>query len=190
MLQVEDQMRFIFLEYSHRYGKADGYFSFETNMPQGKSPSNIIIFYWVTKGPQSSTTFCTLGVSEHPMNNGERAEMHLTLKRKMNPDQIMDFCYFIANFAIYPFLHEFALTWWSLIIDVGQVPLYANSSALLIQPEFSDSELNDISIGEDSIRLYNIVPLTNNETQIAQHKGIPELLDYIVENEIDMLNIR
>jgi hypothetical protein len=190
MLQIEDRMDFILLEYTSRFGKPNGYFSFKSKVKNNNVPSEVIIFYWFTNEINPSTVFCTLGMSVAAMEDGESAEMRMSVRGKLDSDEIMAFCRFIANFAIYPFIHEFAMDWWSLIIDVGQVPIYSDSNSLLIHPEFSDPKFGNIKIGDITVKLFNIVPLTREEAHIVEENGVPRLLDYIADNKIDMSNIR
>ena len=191
MISKEDRLKYVYLEYLVRFGKPNGYFSFKSEIDGEGLPKEVVVFYWLANKKRSSNIFCTLGMSTVLMEDGELAEMHLTVKDKsLDEDQIIAFCKFIANFSMYPFLHEFAMDWWNLIVDVGQIPVYPDSQSLLIHPEFADEKFTNIQMGEETIKFFNIVPLTKDEAAMVESDGVVKLLDYIEENEIDMFQIR
>ncbi|MCM8541057.1 MAG: suppressor of fused domain protein [Lentisphaeraceae bacterium] len=191
MVSTEDRLKYVYLEYLVRFGKPNGYFSFKSEIEDEGMPKEVVVFYWLANKKRSSNIFCTLGMSTEIMEDGEMAEMHLTVKDKtLDEDQIIAFCRFIANFSMYPFLHEFAMDWWNLIVDVGQIPVYPDSQSLLIHPEFTDEKFVNIEMGEETIKFFNIVPLTKDESAMVESDGVIRLLDYIEENEIDMFQIR
>lgn len=191
MVSKEDRLKYVYLEYLVRFGKPNGYFSFKSELDGEGMPKEVVVFYWLANKKRPSNIFCTLGMSTELMEDGELAEMHLTVKDKsLDEDQTIAFCRFIANFAIYPFLHEFAMDWWNLIVDVGQIPVYPDSQSLLIHPEFTDEKFTNIEMGEETIKFFNIVPLTKDEAAMVESDGVVSLLDYIEENEIDMFQIR
>lgn len=187
----EDRLKYVYLEYLVRFGKPSGYFSFKSEIQENGMPKEVVIFYWLANKKRVSNIFCTLGMSTERMEDGELAEMHLTVSNKsLDEDQTMAFCRFIANFSMYPFLHEFAMDWWNLIVDVGQIPVYPDSQSLLIHPEFENEKFTNIQMGEETIKFFNIVPLTKQESAMVESDGVIKLLDYIEENEIDMFQIR
>ena len=191
MAAKEDRLKYVYLEYLVRFGKPDGYFSFKSEIQDEGVPREVVVFYWLASKKRKTNIFCTLGMSTEFMEDGELAEMHLTVRDKvLDEDQTMAFCRFIANFSIYPFLHEFAMDWWNLIVDVGRIPVYPDSHSLLIHPEFSDEKFVNIEMGEQTIKFFNIVPLTQQEAAMVESDGVVKLLDYIEENEIDMFQIR
>ena len=187
MIHVDDKLRFVYLEYLSRFGSLNGYFSFKSDIVDASIPPEIVVLYWYT---EDSTIFSTLGMSLKNMEDGESGEMHLSLKGRLNADEVMDFCRFIANFAIYPFLHDFAMDWWSLIMDIGPVPVFPDSCAILIQPDFVDDRFCNIQMGDQVIKFFNIVPLTSGEAEMVHSEGVVKLLDYIAENQIDVFKIR
>jgi len=191
MASKEDRLKYVYLEYLVRFGKPNGYFSFKSEIEEAGMPREVVVFYWLANEKRSSNIFCTLGMCSEFMEDDELAEMHLTVRdQTLDEDQTMAFCRFIANFSLYPFLHEFAMDWWNLIVDVGQIPVYPDSQSLLIHPEFADEKFTNIQMGDQVIKFFNIVPLTKEEAAMVESDGVVKLLDYIEENEIDMFQIR
>jgi len=190
MLSTEDRLRFIYLEHLNRLGRPKGYFSFSSRINTVDSPPEIIVFYWVPSGPKPVTVFSTLGMSYFPMADGEYAEIHYAVRGILHDKQIMEFCRFMASFALYPFFHNFAVDWWHLVVNVGKVPVFSDSFSLLIHPEFPNDNWARINIGDDCVKIFNLVPLTKKESNIVQDEGILELIDYMNEKNIDIFQIR
>ena len=190
MLSREDRLRFIYLEHLTRLGKPSGYFSFNSRVATYDIPAEIVVFYWENSGREPVTVFGSLGMSSFAMQDGAFAEIHLSVRGSLNTDQIMQFCRFVANFAIYPFFHGVAIDWWHLIIDVGKIPVFSDSFSLLIHPEFPFDNWAIINIGDEHVKILNIIPLTESEAYIVQNKGILKLLDYMSEKKIDIFQIR
>ena len=190
MLSIEDRLRFIYLEHLTTLGKPSGYFSFSPRFASSGIPPEIIVFYWRTKLRNPATIFSTLGMSYSSMKDGEFAELHFSVRGILHNDQVMEFCRFMANFAIYPFFHNFALDWWHLVVDVGKIPVFSDSASLLLHPEFPCDNRARIKMGDESVKIFNIVPLTREESGIVQAAGILKLLDYMNEKDIDIFQIR
>ena len=190
MIQPDDKLKFVHLEYLARFGTPNGYFSFKSEIKDDTVPPEIVVFYWSDFGEDKSTLFCTLGMCSIKMEDDNSSELFFTVKRKLDADDIMAFCRFFADMALYPFIHEFALDWWNLIIGVGRVPLYKDSGAVLVQPDFFNEKFCDIEMGDEIIKFFNIVPLTEEESDMVQKEGVVKLLDYIEENKIDVFEIR
>ncbi|MCM8536733.1 MAG: suppressor of fused domain protein [Lentisphaeraceae bacterium] len=188
-MKIDDQLRFIYFEYLQRYGKPSGYFTYKPESDTEVLPREILVLYW-QDFEDTVTHFATLGMSTQKMENGEAAELRLTLRGTFEGDDILALSRFLANFTMYPFLHDFAVDWWNIIVDVGQIPVYPDSNALFVHPEPSDFNTDHISMGDQTIKLFNIVPLTSQESNIVQTEGVVHLLDYLEENEIDMLQVR
>jgi hypothetical protein len=186
----DDQLRFIYLEYLQRNGRPNGNFTYKPETYQDILPEEILIFYWIRTGDEPTATFATLGMSSIVMDDGEKAEMQLTVRGVFDPDEIMAFTRFLANTSLYPFLHNFAVDWWQVIVDVGRIPVYPDASTLLVHPEPSDDNYGHIFIGDDFVKLLNLVPLTSLESSMVQDKGVVSFLDYLEENKIDMQQIR
>ena len=53
------------------------------------------------------------------MEDGQTAELRLSVKGLFTGDDIIAFTRFLANFTMYPFLHDFSVDWWNIIVDVG-----------------------------------------------------------------------
>ena len=117
------------------------------------------------------------------------AELRLTVRGHLEGDDILAFSKFLANFTMYPFLHDFAVEWWNIIVDVGPVPVYPDSSTLLVHPEPTDGA-GHITMGDQTIKLFNLVPLNSLESRMVQNDGMVTFLDYLEQNKIDMLEIR
>ena len=189
-MKVEDQLRFIYFEYLQRYGKPKGYFTYKPECKSEELPSEILVLYWQSTGSNPKTHFTTLGMSSKPMEDGQIAELRLSVRGLFTGDDIIAFTRFLANFTMYPFLHDFSVDWWNIIVDVGQVPVYPNSSALFVHPGPSEKGNGDIAMGDQTIKLFNVVPLTAEESDMVQEQGVVQLLDYLEQNEIDMLQVR
>lgn len=190
MVKIKDQLKFIYFEYIQRYGKPQGYFTYKPECHSNELPCEILVFYWQNLGENPKTHFATLGMSSQPMEDGQVAELRLSVRGMFEGDDVLAFSRFLANFTMYPFLHDFAVDWWNIIIDVGQVPVYPDSSALFVHPEPSETGNGDIAMGDQTIKLFNVIPLTADESEMVQEEGVVKLLDYLEQNDIDMLQIR
>ena len=190
MVKIEDQLRFIYFEYLQRYGKPHGYFTYKPECKSEDLPREILILYWQTLGDNPKTHFATLGMSSQSMEDGEVAELRLSVRGLFEGDDVLAFSRFLANFTLYPFLHDFAVDWWNIIVDVGPVPVYPDSNALFVHPEPSETGSGDIAMGDQTIKLFNVIPLTAEESDMVQEEGVVELLDYLEQNDIDMLQVR
>jgi hypothetical protein len=189
-VNIDDKLRFVYLEYLQRYGKPSGYFTYKPDCnPQGL-PKEILVLYWQNKKEKPLTHFATLGMSSLQMQDGEVAELCYSVRSVLSGDDILEFSRFLANFTMYPFMHDFSVSWWNIIVDIDSIPLYPDSNALLIHPEPNNQGPSNIHMGEDVIKLFNIVPLTSEESNMVQDKGVVQLLDYLELNEIDVLAIR
>ena len=163
MLHLEDQLKFIYLELIIRQGKPTGFFTFKTKVNSAKTPVEIVILYWLANEKRPETTFCTLGMSSCPMRDHSKGEVCLSVRDDLDEDQIMAFCRFLANFSVFPFLHNFAFNWWNIITDIGPVPVYSNATTLLILPNDSGTQANEIQMGDEKITLFNIRKVIAND---------------------------
>jgi hypothetical protein len=190
MLQLEDQLKFIYLELIIRHGKPTGFFSFKTRSNAPGVPPEVVVLYWESSATQSESCFCTLGMSALPMKDQRKCELRFRINDHLDEDQTMAFCRFLANFAIFPFQHNFGINWWNIISDIGPIPVYSNAGSLLIMPEEADVQKNIIRMGEEQIPLFDVVPLTKYESHMIESKGIAQFLNYLEDNRIDMRNLR
>ena len=187
---MNDRLRFVYLEYLQRYGKPNGYFTYKPDCDPKGLPKEILVLYWQQQQKYPMTHFATLGMSSLTMQNGMLAEMCFSVKTHLEGDDVLAFSRFLANFTMYPFMHNFSVNWWSIIVDVDPIPVYPDSNALLIHPDPDSDGPEDIHMGDQTIKLFNLVPLTSQESSIAQKNGVLNFLDYLEQNEIDMLQIR
>ncbi len=89
-------------------------------------PSIIDVMVWPPEKALNMTTFCTIGMSEKPMNGADfRAELHFAVEGALNKELTSKITRFLANLSIYPFMNSTYFDWWHTLPNVGSIPGFA-----------------------------------------------------------------
>ena len=188
MAEPSELVRHVFDEHVKNYGDPDLQFQFH------RGYSNLFnrldVFLWKPTDKIPMTTFSTMGMSDIPMKNVvHRCEIHWTIRGELSEDENSDSAAFLANLAEYPFKKDVALDHWHIIQNLT-IPKFQKCASLLFHPSFTSDGWNQIVWKTHTIKILNLVPITNEENQIALHSGVNTMLDHLYESQTDIFSDR
>lgn len=150
-------------------------------------PSWIDVFIWRGDEEIDITTFATIGVSEKPMEEcSHRAEMHFAIRREFTEAEENQVCVFLANLAVYPFHHRTHFNWWHTLGTPGNIPLFSDEMAVLLHPAFVEEGWDYVNVDNLTVKILNVVPITQEERAMVRQQGAQSLLNLWEEQEIDI----
>ncbi|MBO0756797.1 MAG: suppressor of fused domain protein [Bradyrhizobiaceae bacterium] len=110
---------------------------YEDNDAPHECPARIDIFVWRASTKTDMTHFSTIGMAASPMSGADhRAELHFSIRSRVDSATIGMTSKFLANLAIHPFLNATFFDWWHKIRDPGSIPLFTSGMAVLFHPRF------------------------------------------------------
>lgn len=163
-------------QYNQNFGPESAFFKLQGE-DNSKLPSQIELLLWHPDSYSDLSTLATLGMSDLPMAEGERAELHLAWEGKLSENEEKSLVEFLANLALYPFLSGQKAHWWQVIELDGDIPCFKNKKALLFHPPFHEEGWAQIECSDTLVRILNVVPLSEDEKLLAIHHGINSLTD-------------
>jgi hypothetical protein len=186
--QPSDLMRHTFDEHLSHYGDPDMQFRFEAG--ESKLFNRLDVFVWQPTGQIPMTTFTTAGMADMPMKGvTHRCEIHWTLRGKLTEAEESACAQFLATLAEYPFIKNISLDHWHIIANVV-IPVFPNCSNILFHPTFVKDGWDTTEWNGKIIKILNLVPITNEENQIAVNSGVPAMLDHLFKSQIDLFSDR
>lgn len=144
---------------------------------QSHLPSEIQLLLWHPDQHSDLSTLVTLGMSDLPMANGERAELHMAWEGQLSQDQESSLVEFLANLALYPFLSGQSAHWWQIIALDGEIPMFKGKKALVFHPPFHEEGWALAETSAGPVRILNVVPISDDEQTLAIHHGIAPLVE-------------
>jgi hypothetical protein len=86
-----------------------------------------------------------------------------------------------------PFDHDRTLDWWHVINNPGNIPLFPGCRHLLLRSRFTEKGFDELEDPEGPVKLLYVVPITPMERHLLVDHGREGFLDYVEENQIDLL---
>ena len=119
-----------------------------------------------------------------------RAELHFAVRAALGADDLERAATTLANLAAFPFLTGRSLDWWHTLVRFGSLPGFPSCSAILLHPAFTHGGWDRIEAGETTIKILNVVPITEDEMATARDEGVGSLMERIYRDDIDLLRDR
>jgi hypothetical protein len=187
-VEPSERMRYIFDAHVSQYGDPDIQFEFQ------KGASNIFnrldVFLWEPTGQIPMTTFSTAGMADLEMKGvSHRCEIHWTIRGLLTEKEEADCAQFLAVLAEYPFLKNAPLDHWHIISRVA-IPAFPKCSHILFHPTFVKEGWDKIEFKGQTIKILNMVPITDEENKIAVNSGVDTLLDRLFSSQTDIFSDR
>ena len=188
MADPTELMLHVFDEHIKHYGDPD--LQFEFNTGDFKLFKRLDVFLWQPRDANPMTTFSTMGMADAAMKDAAfRCELHWTIRGKLSETEESDCASFLANLVNYPFLKNTFVDHWHIITDLV-IPSFHQCSNILFHPTFIKNGWDQIQWRTQMIKILNIVPLTNEEGQLAKSSGIHIMLDHLYQTQIDIFSDR
>ena len=154
-------------------------------------PPIIDVMIWRPDGSADITTFSTIGMSEMPMTEVPyRCELHFSVRSEKPLENESTIARFLANLATYPFHYETHFNWWHTLRDPGRIPLFSEGMAVLFHPRFVGDGWDTIIHHDQTVKLLNVVPITQEERRLNDDSGIQALMDHWGDQMIDLFEPR
>ncbi|MBL7961730.1 suppressor of fused domain protein [bacterium] len=181
-------MLHVFDEHIKHYGDPDLQFQFDTGGL--KLLKRLDVFLWQPRDANPMTTFSTMGMADAAMKDAAfRCELHWTIRGKLSETEESDCASFMANLVNYPFLKNTFVDHWHIITDLV-IPSFHQCSNILFHPTFIKDGWDQIQWHTQMIKILNIVPLTNEENELAKSSGVQVMLDHLYQSQIDIFSNR
>ncbi|WP_035615173.1 suppressor of fused domain protein [Haloferula sp. BvORR071] len=170
-------LREVYREHIDHFGEPTDSIVFDDRVPCAGYPERIDVLIWDADDDCDMTTFATIGMSSIPLPNAiYRAELHFAVRRHLDANGKQELGRFLANLAMYPFQTGEPLDWWHTLRDPGSIPLYQAASSALLHPRFVDEGWDTSMIGDQEVRILNVVPITPTERNLRQINLIQDTL--------------
>jgi hypothetical protein len=178
----------VYHEHIERFGEPDRSIVYEDHdAPHGR-PARVDIFVWQASAEEDVTTFATIGMAASPMSGADhRAELHFSIRRRLDSTNVGDTSKFLANLAIHPFLSATSFDWWHKVRDPGRIPLFSSATAALFHPRFVETGWDTMRSDDMLVKILNVVPITPDEYQM---RPLSQLLDHWTKSGIDLFTPR
>lgn len=180
----------IYKEHIHYFGEPSNSIRFGSEKSIEKEeyiPGLMDVFIWQSDEKTDVTTFSTIGMSDKPMINADfRAELHFAIRGYLSEDEISKVAKFLANVAVYPFIENIYLDWLHILSDPDLIPCFSKATSILFHPAFVKNGWDTIKTNNITVKLLNIVPITEEERLLIKKNGIHKLFDSFVKNKIDI----
>jgi hypothetical protein len=167
------------------FGEPEGSLVFDAGRarPGYRAPKMLDVPYWTFGGEERDLTrFATVGMSEVPLEDGTRIELHHAIGRDLAGDDEARsrLSIFLAALADFPFRYETSLARGNFLGDVGEIPSW---------PGFAGIFLDGLGLGEadpgaeavvtaagERIDLHLAVPVLAHELELLRRAGPAALL--------------
>lgn len=149
------------------------------------------VMAWASDDEMEVTTFQTLGMSERLMRGASHfVELHMGIREQLSKEQRLEVARFLANVATYPFQWDLKLEWWEVLARPGKIPFFAGCPHLLLHPRLTPEGFDEVDDEEGTVKLLYLVPITPLERHLLVDHGREEFLEYLEQEEIDLLRDR
>lgn len=135
------------------------------------------------------TSFVTVGMSVEPMPAGDapghsrRAELRLARRGGLAGAEEAAVAQQLANIAVYPWITGNRLDWGHTLGIDKDFPTFPGCRAVFLSGPATADMPDCLFIGEESIRIINVVPITDGERERA---GTVRAVDFITELMADL----
>ena len=172
-----------------RFGEPRHTFRFETPPDaEGSVPEVIDVFAWTASPAVGITNFATVGMCDRPMSGAaHRAELHFAVRDALPEEDLERAATTLANLAALPFLTGRGLDWWHTLARVGQFPGFSSCTAVLLHPAFVHGGWDRVVSGATTVKILNVVPITEDEMATARDHGVGSLMERVYRDDIDLL---
>jgi hypothetical protein len=174
------------------FGEPEHTFRFEApDAGESDVPDVVDVFAWTASATIGITNFATAGMSDRPMSGvAHRAELHFAVRAVLDDEELERAATTLANLAAFPFLTGRSLDWWHTLVRFGSLPGFPSCSAVLLHPAFTHGGWDRIESGDSTIKILNVVPITEDEMATARDQGVGSLMERIYRDDIDLLRDR
>lgn len=187
-IEPSGRMRHIFDAHVQHYGEPD--LQYEFGQGDGKFFHRLDVFVWQASAEIPITTFSTAGMADLAMSGAaHRSEMHWTIRGSLSESNLSSCAYFLAKLAEYPFLKNTSIDHWHIITQL-QIPVFSKCSHVLFHPTFVRDGWDKIEWNGETIKILNLVPLTDEDYQQAAGAGINSMLDQLYQSKTDIFSNR
>jgi len=182
----------VFEEHILNYGEPDLFYRFDaTNSGIGDVLPYLDVFVWEATEEVPVTTFSTVGMADRAMVGTDfRAELHFTIRGTRTDEDCSEVASFLANLAAYPFLQSTFFDYYHLVCPAVAIPHFGSCRWGLFHPSFSDGGWDAVVYKGTAVRLFNFVPLTDTEVEMAKSKGVHALLNWMYDQDVDIFSDR
>ena len=170
-MNLRDELR---VQYRENFGSESASFNFTASSKENW-PQSLEILVWHPDPYSDLTTLATLGMSDIPMSNGERAELHWAWEGQLSQDQENQLVEFLANLALFPFAQQQHCHWWQVIGLDGSIPFFQNKTAVLLHPPFHEEGWAFAQTEQGDVRILNVVPIVQDEKLLIVEHGVSAL---------------
>lgn len=187
-VEPSELMRHVFDAHVTNYGDPD--LQYEFGSGENKLFHRLDIFVWQATKDIPMTTFSTSGMADLVMKDTvHRCEIHWTIRGTLAEKDISSCSYFLSKLAEYPFTKNITLDHWHIITGLD-IPVFSKCSNLLFHPTFVKDGWDKIDWNGETIKILNIVPLTDEEYREAENSGVNVMLDRLFQSRIDIFSNR
>lgn len=187
-VEPSERMLHIFDAHVTNYGDPD--LQYEFGPGEHKLFHRLDIFVWQATNHIPMTTFSTAGMADLVMKDAaHRCEIHWTIRGTLAEKDISSCSYFLSKLAEYPFTKNITLDHWHIIKDLD-IPVFSKCSNILFHPTFVKDGWDKIDWNGETIKILNIVPLTDEEGREAVTSGVNVMLDRLFQSRIDIFSNR
>ncbi len=178
----------LFEEHILKYGEPDLYYRFDSsNSNIGAVLPYLDVFVWEATADVPVTTFTTIGMADRGMEGVDyRAELHFTIRGTLTEEECAEVAIFLCNLAAYPFLQTTHFDYYHLVSPAVTIPKFGSCRWGLFHPSFTDGGWDAIEHKGTTVRLFNFIPLTDTEVEMAKSKGVHSLLNWMYDHHIDI----
>jgi hypothetical protein len=188
MTDPSELMRRVFDEHMKNYGDPDLQFQFDVD--ELKLFKRLDVFLWQPSDKIPMTTFSTMGMADAPMKDvTHRCEIHWTIRGKLSEAEESECASFLAQLANYPFVKNTFLDYWHIIPNLT-IPKFQHCPNIIFHPTFIKDGWDQMKWGTYAIKILNMVPITNEENQLATNSGVNIMLDHLYQSRIDIFSDR
>ena len=183
----------LYQEHLAMFGPPSATFDYKTNQSDRDlgCPSHIQVLFWEPDNELNLTRFATVGMSDNTLDDDEhRAELHFSLIADLKPAEADTCSEFIVAVALSAFKTNNEFVWWSKITTEVPVPIFSDSTQLLLHPAFVKDGWDTIESGDRVVKIMNLVALTKEDSERADREGLTNLLNHLYDNNTSFFEPR
>jgi hypothetical protein len=177
-------LRDVFQAHRAGLGEEDDGFLFE-NGPAPVSRLDVLV-YRPADG-LDLTTFATIGMAVEEMppgpgpGNGGRAELQLSRRGRLHPQDEGAVAGQLANLAIHPFVTGTQLSWGHMLGLGRDFPTFPGCSSVLFAGPLSSAGRDYLDTSAGPVRILNVLPITEAERDHARTMPPLEFVHQLME---------
>lgn len=185
-------LKAVFDEHCRQYGEPTMHYAFPPALAAGECRLDPLdVFIWRATPECPVSTFSTIGMSDRAMPGAEhRAEIHLSVRGGMSPNEEQALAVLLANLAIYPFRHEACFDWFHLWTLGRPLPVFSRCRHGLFHPALSPDGWDQMRPEGERVKILNFIPLTDEEHERAREESVDALLNFLYARGVDIFSDR